>query len=193
MILRKSFIFVLTLFLVATGAAALHAQTTSTPGASKGARAGDGQPKLLGTFEQWTASELREAGGKACYMVSRPIKSEGRYAKRGDVFITVTHRPAKKQRNEVSVKAGFPFKEGSSPSLQIGDKKFELFIRPDYDPEGAWTKDTATDKALVEAMQRGATLLLRGTSNRSTETTDTFSLKGFTKAYQEINKACAGK
>ena len=194
MISRKLLGFVLALFLGAVGVAETAAQDASKKGASGPARTGaESQPKVLGTFDQWTASELREAGGKACYMVARPIKSDGRYAKRGEVFVTVTHRPAKKQRNEVSVKAGYPYKEGSGPSIQIGDKTFELFIRPDYDPEGAWTKDAASDKALVEAMQRGRTLLLRGMSSRSTETTDTFSLAGFTKAYQEINKACTAK
>jgi hypothetical protein len=33
-------------------------------------------------------------------------------------------------------------------------------------------------------------LTVKGTSGRGTETTDTFSLAGFTKAYAEIGKAC---
>ena len=68
-----------------------------------------------------------------------------------------------------------------------------MFIRPDYDPEGAWTPDAAADRELVDAMQRGKILVLRGTSSRGTDTVDTFSLIGFTKAYQEINKACGVK
>jgi invasion protein IalB len=49
------------------------------------------------------------------------------------------------------------------------------------------------DKALVDAMRAGKTVMVKGTSSRGTETTDSFSLGGFTKAYAEIGKACGIK
>ena len=56
--------------------------------------------------------------------------------------------------------------------------------------DSAWAKDSATDEKLVAEMKKGSTAVLLGTSARGTKTTDTFSLKGFSKAYDAINKAC---
>ena len=39
-------------------------------------------------------------------------------------------------------------------------------------------------------MKKGNRMVVKGTSSRGTLTTDTFSLKGFTKAYGAIGKAC---
>jgi invasion protein IalB len=149
--------------------------------------------KALGTFESWTAIELPEKSSKVCYMVARPSKSQPEGAKRGDIFLTITHRPAGKQRDEVSFQSGYPYKPDAPVTIDIEKKKFELFTRSDVDPEGAWSRDAAMDKALVEAMRGGKSLSVKGTSARGTETTDTFSLAGFTKAYAEIGKACGIK
>lgn len=147
-------------------------------------------PKALGTFESWTAVELPQKSGKICYMVARPAKSLPDGAKRGDVFLTITHRPAAKQHDEVSFQSGYPYKPGTPVTMTVEKKKFELFTKPEVDPEAAWSRDAAMDKALVEAMRGGKTVTVKGTSSRGTETTDTFSLAGFAKAYAEIGKAC---
>jgi invasion protein IalB len=150
-------------------------------------------PKSLGTFDSWIAIELPEKSSKVCYMVARPEKSQPEGANRGDILLTITHRPAAKQRDEVSFQSGYPYKSGAPVMLEIEKKKFELFTRPDSDPDGAWSRDAAMDKALVEAMRNGNTALIKGTSSRGTETVDSFSLAGFTKAYAEIGKACGIK
>ena len=54
----------------------------------------------------------------------------------------------------------------------------------------AWTKDSTADAKLGAQMKKGTTAILKGTSARGTLTTDTFSLKGFSKAYRDIQKAC---
>ena len=45
--------------------------------------------------------------------------------------------------------------------------------------------------ALVDALKAGSQLTVRGTSQRGTDTTDTYSLSGVTAAMAEIDKACA--
>jgi hypothetical protein len=54
----------------------------------------------------------------------------------------------------------------------------------------AWAPDETADRALVQAMAAGRQMVVRGTSSRGTLTTDTYSLSGFTRAHQEINRAC---
>jgi invasion protein IalB len=147
-------------------------------------------PKALGTFDAWTAIELAEKSGKVCYMVARPTKSQPEGAKRGDILLTIMHRPAAKQRDEVSFQSGYPFKPDAPVMIETEKKTFELFTKPETDAEGAWSRDAAMDKALIEAMKAGNSLTVKGTSARGTDTVDTFSLTGFTKAYVEIGKAC---
>lgn len=174
------------------------AQAAPKPAAQSGSQTQPGPqtlpaPKQLGSFEAWTSVELAQAANKICYMFARPVASDPKPAKRSDVMLTVTHRPAAKRYDEVSFQSGYPFKQGVPVTVDIDGKKFEFFTRTDVDAEAAWAKDDASDKAVVAAMKGGKTLKVRGTSSRNTETTDTFNLAGFGKAYAEIGKACAAK
>jgi invasion protein IalB len=150
-------------------------------------------PKPLGSFDGWTSAELGTGAAKVCYMFARPSDSAPKGAKRGEIMVVITHRPAAKRQDEVSFQSGYPFKDGAPVAVEIDGKKFEFFTRIDVDAEAAWAKDPAADKAIVTALRAGNTLKVRGTSQRDTQTTDTFSLNGFSKAYAEIGKACGVK
>jgi hypothetical protein len=147
-------------------------------------------PRSLGTFDAWTAIELVERTGKICYMVGRPSQSEPRGARRGEIMLTVSHRPGSNQQNQVSFHAGYPYKGGAPVVVEIERRKFEMFTRPEVDEDAAWTPDANADKGLVDAMRSGRSLTVKGTSARGTETTDTIPLTGFARALTEINKAC---
>ena len=142
--------------------------------------------KRVGSFGDWSAFQFSEDGNPACYMSSEPTKASGDYTKRGEIFAIVTHRPAEKRIGEVSIIAGYAYKKDSTVAVAIGKQKFELFTQED----GAWALDAASDKKLIQAMRKGNRMVVKGTSTRGTVTTDTYSLKGFTKAYRAIGKAC---
>ena len=104
------------------------------------------QQKPLGTFGDWAA--VADGGDKRlCYIGSAPKKAEGKYTTRGDAHVLVTHRPADKVKGEVSVSAGYPYKEGKDAEADIDGKKFKLFTRG----ENAWAYDAAEDRAMVAA------------------------------------------
>ena len=147
-------------------------------------------PKELGKFDAWTAVELAQPSNKICYMFARPASSEPKSLKRGNIMLTVTHRPAAKRRDEVSFQAGYDYKKGEDVAVDIDGKKFQFFTRPDVDRDAAWAQDPAADKAIVAAMRNGKSLKVQGASAKNAKTTDTFSLSGFSKAYAEIGKAC---
>ena len=144
-------------------------------------------PEILGTYGEWTAYVFRDQGQKVCYITTTPTKSQGKYKKRGDIFLYVTHHPAEKRFDVVDAVAGYTYRKGSNPTITI-DKNKAITLKPVEDT--AWSKDSATDEKLVKQMKKGATAVLKGTSTRGTLTTDTFSLKGFSKAYADIQKAC---
>ncbi len=146
-------------------------------------------PKQLGTFGPWSAHALVEASGKTCYMYGEPKSSTGKYKRRDETFIQITHRPAEGARNQVSVTAGYTYRRDSEVDVDIDGRAFALFT----DRDTAWAREKRDDAALVAAMKAGRAMIVRGTSARGTLTTDTYSLKGFTAAHTAIGKACGGR
>jgi hypothetical protein len=144
------------------------------------------EPQLLGSFRDWNAFSYEENGNKVCYMSSRPKKDEGNYKQRGDIYVLITHRPAEKSLDVVSVTTGYTYQPNSEATISVGNQNFKLFT----DGDTAWARDERTDKSLVEAMRNGSAMVIKGTSNRGTTTTDTYSLSGTSSAYEAINKAC---
>jgi hypothetical protein len=141
---------------------------------------------VIGTHGAWTAYSYQEDSGIVCYMASEPTKAEGNYTRRGDVFALVTHRPSEDSLDVVSIVAGYPYKENSDVTVQVGSNSYEMFTFG----ERAWNRDEATDKTMVQTMVRGSTMVVKGTSSRGTLTTDTYSLSGFTAAHRDITAAC---
>lgn len=143
-------------------------------------------PKRIGSFRDWSAWMLDDPKAKECFAFAVPLESKGAYTRRGRVSVAVTHRPAGNVKNEVSFTAGYTHKPDSEVRVTIDDRSFRLFV----DADTSFARDAATDATLVEAMARGRRMVVRGVSSRGTETTDTYSLLGFTAAYRAIGKAC---
>ncbi|MEM7524288.1 MAG: invasion associated locus B family protein [Pseudomonadota bacterium] len=140
----------------------------------------------------WSIFKQGAGASRQCWIVSQPVtKTADRggnpvSVKRGDIFLMVSVRPGEQVKNEVSYVSGYPFKPGGSVTMTIGGSKFELFT----EGEGAWTDSADSDDKLVAAMRRGANAVLTGQSSRGTQTTDTFSLLGFTAALNEARTLC---
>ena len=140
----------------------------------------------VGDYGDWSVFRYYENGQPTCYMATNPKRDEGDYTQRGDFFAIVTHRPGEGTRDEVSIVAGYTYKKDSTVELRVGDRKWVLFT----DADGAFAADSDTDRAIVQAMIRGSTMVVKGASSRGTATTDTYSLIGVTKAHGAVGKAC---
>ncbi len=151
--------------------------------------AGAAEAEVIDNFQDWTAFAETEGGKKVCYMASAPEKAEGKYRKRDDPYVLVTRRPAEKSVGVFSVRAGYTYKKGSEVEVNIDGQRFLLFT----DAGRAWAYESKVDGVLVRAMKGGLTMIVAGISTRGTLTTDTYSLKGFTAAYNAITKACGVK
>ena len=144
------------------------------------------EPSVLSVHGDWTAYTFMEGKNKVCYMASQPTKATGNYTQRGEIFALITHRPSEDSKNVFSYVTGYNYKAGSDVTATIGNKKFVLFTHQDM----AWTRDDRTDNAITNAVRTGSKIVVKGTSSRGTETTDTFSLKGSSAAYDAISRAC---
>lgn len=129
---------------------------------------------------------------KECWGVSAPKETvntkDGRVVavRRGDILLFVTFRPGDSVSGEVSFTGGYPFADGSTVSLQVGDASYELFTEGEW----AWPATAGDDAKITTSMKRGAEAILTGRSKRGTVTKDTFSLLGFTAALEEAETRC---
>lgn len=134
-----------------------------------------------------------EENPKECWGVSVPTETvntrDGRVvaANRGEILLMVFFRPSAEASGQVAFTGGYPFREGSQVSVEIGGSEFSLFTDGDW----AWPASAADDAKLVAAMKRGADAVVTGLSSRGTTTKDTFSLLGFTAAVEDAETRCA--
>lgn len=144
-------------------------------------------PQMIGEYDDWIAYSYKDARGTVCYMASTPKKDEGKYTKRGDIYAVITHRPAEKSFDVVNFSAGYVFKRDAKVTVKIGNTTINrLFISGDK----AWAVSDKVDAELVNAMKKGERMIVHGTSDKGTNTKDTYSLAGFTSAYKAISSKC---
>ena len=146
-------------------------------------------PKTLGSFGKWSAHLVAGNSGKTCYVHGEPETSKGKYKRRDETYIQVSHRTTGKVKNEIGVTAGYAYRPESDVEIDIDGKPFTLFTAKD----SAWMREKKDEARMVAAMKAGRIMVVRGTSSRGTLTTDTYLLKGFTAAYTETSKACGIK
>lgn len=147
------------------------------------------EPKLIATHGQWSAYAFTENGKKVCYILSQPVKHQGKYSSRGEIYALITNRPADSSKNVFSYIAGYPYKPSSDVTVKIDGQSFTLFTQDDT----AWAPDAVTDEKIAQAMSKGSTMTVKGASSRGTVTVDTYSLDGSGAAHQAMVKECDSK
>ncbi len=143
-------------------------------------------PKFLANHRDWTVYEVPDAKGKVCYIASEPKNQEGNYRSRGNPAVLVARLPGEPPSEQVSVQPGYTYKRDSAVEVRIGDQGFQLFTQGEH----AWARTDEDDRALIDAMRAGSNMTVRGTSTRDTFSLDTYSLSGFTAAFEAMRDAC---
>ena len=136
---------------------------------------------LLADIEKGNWNFIKE--NDYCYIGSLPVNSDipdGK--KRGDVYILV-YRINKKPETIIQINSGYPYKNTEPVNVKIDKKNYEFYA----DEDSAWTNN---DKEVVYAMKKGINLTVSGISSRGTKTVDTYTLSGFTVAYNKLTKDC---
>jgi len=141
---------------------------------------------FIKTTDMWSAFQDGKGKNRVCYIASEPTKETGNYKRRDDTFVLVTQRPAENKLDVFELRAGYQYKKDSTVIIDIDGQKFKLFTFKNT----AWAKTSKADHTLARAMIRGRVMTVTGTSSRGTKTFDTYSLKGFTAAYNITRKNC---
>lgn len=152
---------------------------------------GGATPHLIGQFGDWAAYTAAPGNRPVCFALSKPTSGQTSPANRRDesmvVYMFISTRPKEKVKDEVSILVtGYAFKPGSDATATIGSANFALYTQND----GAWIKNAAEEARMVDAMRKGADLVVKATTSRGTETTDNFSLKGIAEALDRVAQQC---
>ncbi len=132
---------------------------------------------------------------KECFIISKPTSSTARRdgaavdVRRGDIRFYISIIPGENVISEPSFLAGYPLKQDVPVQFRVRDTTMQLYPNADIDREYAWPRPE-DDAALITAMRGGAEAIVVGVSTRGTETTDTFSLIGFTAAMEKALELC---
>lgn len=153
------------------------------------AQSAAGTAERVATYNDWSVYVANSANGRVCFAVSQPQNTEPTGVNRGGIYFMLSTWPSRGVHNEASVVIGYPFAEQSTVSVTIDqDESFDFFTIDD----GAWLSNLDQENDLVVAMQRGLQMTIQGQSQRGTETTDTYSLRGVTAALNRVGQECPG-
>jgi invasion protein IalB len=172
----------------AQSAAPKAAKSTKSEPKAVAAVAGGAEPTLIGQFGTWGAYSATPNGKRVCFALAKPASSKTNPPNRprDPAYAFISTRPAEKVVNEVSVMIGYALKPGSESTLEVGGASYAMYTQGD----GLWIKNAAEEEQMVQAMRRSADAVIKGTSAKGTETTDTFSLKGLAQALDKIAQDC---
>jgi len=143
--------------------------------------------KSLGKYKDWQSFVLLKEGVKTCFAQSIPVVKAPKKLKRDPSRLFVSFRPDENIKNEISVTNGYEFKLKAPVAAKSGKKSFDLFSKGRF----AWVVDDKDEKKLISAMKKASRLMIIGNSEKGTQTTDHYSMMGFTKAYNSAKKSCS--
>ena len=143
--------------------------------------------KSIGKFKDWESFVLTQDGSKVCYAQSIPVVRAPKKLKREPSRLFVSFRPAENIKNEVSVTNGYEFKIKSPVTAKSGKKSYDLFSKGKF----AWVVDEKDEVKLIMTMKKASRLMIIGNTDKGNQTTDHYSMMGFTKAYNSAKKSCS--
>ena len=143
--------------------------------------------KSIGKFKDWESFVLSQDGNKTCFAQSIPVVRAPKKLKRDPSRLFVSFRPAENIKNEVSVTNGYEFKLKAPVSAKSGKKSYDLFSKGRF----AWVVDNKDESKLIVTMKKASRLMIIGMTKKDDQTTDHYSMMGFTKAYNTAKKSCS--
>ena len=143
--------------------------------------------KSIGKFKDWESFILSQEGNKVCFAQSIPVVRAPKKLKREPSRLFVSFRPAQNIKNEVSVTNGYNFKLKAPVTAKSGKKNYDLFSKGRF----AWVVDNEDEKKLIITMKKASRLMIVGNTEKGDQTTDHYSMMGFTKAYNTAKKNCS--
>ena len=143
-------------------------------------------PKSTGKYKNWESFTAETDKGKICFAQTVPTKRAPSSIQRGKSKLFVTFRPSEDIKDEVSLTSGHDYKT-STVTAASGKKRYSFFSQKNF----AWLLDDQEEKNFIKLMKRATNLIIKARTTKGAETTDHYSMMGFTKAYNTAKKTCS--
>ena len=118
-----------------------------------------------------------------CFIGSAPVETDLPESKQRGITYILVYRINKSKDAILQIAAGYPYKKDQNVDVTIDNVQFDFYS----DDDTAWSND---DDKVIFAMKKGIKLTVNGESSRGTKTTDIYTLKGFTAAYNQLFNDC---
>ena len=141
--------------------------------------------RSTGKYKNWESFTAETDKGKICFAQTLPTKRAPASVQREKSKLFVTFRPSENIKDEVSITSGHDYKT-SSVTAASGKKRYSFFSQKNF----AWLLDDQEEKSFIKLMKRASNLIIKARTTKGAETTDHYSMMGFTKAYNTAKKTC---
>ena len=143
-------------------------------------------PRSTGKYKNWESFTAETDKGKICFAQTIPTKRAPASIKREKSKLFVTFRPSENISDEVSMTSGHNYKS-STVTVSSGKKRYSFFSQKNF----AWLLDDQEEKNFIKLMKRATNVIVKARTTKGAETTDHYSMMGFTKAYNTAKKTCS--
>ena len=143
-------------------------------------------PRSTGKYKNWESFTTETDKGKICFAQTVPTKRAPSSIQREKSKLFVTFRPSENIKDEVSITSGHDYKS-STVTASSGKKRYSFFSQKKF----AWLLDDQEEKNFIKLMKRATNLIIKARTANGAETTDHYSMMGFTKAYNTAKKTCS--
>ena len=142
-------------------------------------------PRSTGKYKNWESFVAETDKGKICFAQTVPTKRAPASIKRNKSKLFVTFRPTENIKDEVSITSGHDYKS-STVTASSGKRKYSFFSQKSF----AWLLDDQEEKGFIKLMKKATNVIIKARTTNGAETTDHYSMMGFTKAYNTAKKTC---
>tara|TARA_B100001093_G_scaffold434103_1_gene431414 strand:- start:18 stop:518 length:501 start_codon:yes stop_codon:yes gene_type:complete len=142
-------------------------------------------PRSTGKYKNWESFVAETDKGKICFAQTIPTKRAPAAIKRDKSKLFVTFRPTEDIKDEVSITSGHEYKS-STVTASSGKRKYSFFSQKGF----AWLLDDQEEKGFIKLMKKATNVIVKARTIKGAETTDHYSMMGFTKAYNTAKKTC---
>ena len=143
-------------------------------------------PRSTGKYKNWESFTAQTDKGKICFAQTIPTKRAPASIKREKSKLFVTFRPSESITDEVSITSGHDYKS-STVTASSGKKRYSFFSQKNF----AWLLDDQEERGFIKTMKRATNVIVKARTTKGAETTDHYSMMGFTKAYNTAKKTCS--
>ena len=143
-------------------------------------------PSSTGKYKNWESFTVETDKGKICFAQTVPTKRAPAAIKREKSKLFVTFRPSENIKDEISITSGHAYK-ASTVTAKSGKRSYSFFSKENF----AWILDDQEERKFIQLMKKATDVIVKARTVKGAETTDHYSMMGFTKAYNTAKKNCS--